>query len=297
MLLTQTGYREKFYNTAQSLFSLTQDLGDWVTKGLTVTVKGSFDAKNYNHLARTKTPPQYMASGRDEFGDLILQQKVIGADNLTYSESHSGYRSVYLEASVNWARSFGKHDLSALFLYQQSQRNNVGIDKSQPELALPLPAPGYRRTYHVQLRQPLFHRRQLRLQRLGKLLAGQTVRILPSVAAGYVISNEKFFEPVRGVIDLLKIKASYGIVGNDKIGTGDNVRRFIYNETVVPGNSYNFGTSTQSYAGTRLGDWANPNVGWEEAHKLNVGVDLSLFSKLKKKYRPTISKKGAKASF
>lgn len=63
MLLTQTGYREKFYNTAQSLFSLTQDLGDWVTKGLTVTVKGSFDAKNYNHLARTKTPPQYMASG------------------------------------------------------------------------------------------------------------------------------------------------------------------------------------------------------------------------------------------
>ena len=137
VLLTQTGYREKFYNTAQSLFSLTQDLGDWVTKGLTVTVKGSFDAKNYNHLARTKTPPQYMASGRDEFGDLILQQKVVGTDNLTYAESHSGYRSVYLEASVNWARSFGKHDLSALFLYQQSQRNDVGIDKSEPELALP----------------------------------------------------------------------------------------------------------------------------------------------------------------
>ena len=137
MLLTQTGYREKFYNTAQSLFSLTQDLGDWVTKGLTVTVKGSFDAKNYNHLARTKTPPQYMASGRDEFGDLILQQTVVGTDNLTYAESHSGYRSVYLEASVNWARSFGKHDLSALFLYQQSQRNDVGIDKSEPELALP----------------------------------------------------------------------------------------------------------------------------------------------------------------
>ena len=43
VLLTQTGYREKFYNTAQSLFSLTQDLGDWVTKGLTVTVKGSLD--------------------------------------------------------------------------------------------------------------------------------------------------------------------------------------------------------------------------------------------------------------
>jgi len=281
VLLTQTGYREKFYNTAQSLFSLTQDLGDWVTKGLTVTVKGSFDAKNYNHLARTKTPPQYMASGRDEFGDLILQQKVIGADNLTYSESHSGYRSVYLEASVNWARSFGKHDLSALFLYQQSQRNNVGIDKSQPELALPYRHQGIagRITYSYDNRY--FIEGNFGYNGSENFSPGKRFGFFPSVAAGYVISNEKFFEPVRGVIDLLKIKASYGIVGNDKIGTGDNVRRFIYKETVVPGNSYNFGTSTQSYAGTRLGDWANPNVGWEEAHKLNVGVDLSLFSKLK----------------
>ena len=281
VLLTQTGYREKFYNTAQSLFSLTQDLGDWVTKGLTVTVKGSFDAKNYNHLARTKTPPQYMASGRDEFGDLILQQKVIGADNLTYAESHSGYRSVYLEASVNWARSFGKHDLSALFLYQQSQRNNVGIDKSQPELALPYRHQGIagRITYSYDNRY--FIEGNFGYNGSENFSPGKRFGFFPSVAAGYVISNEKFFEPVRGVIDLLKIKASYGIVGNDKIGTGDNVRRFIYNETVVPGNSYNFGTSTQSYAGTQLGDWANPNVGWEEAHKLNVGVDLSLFSKLK----------------
>ena len=163
VLLTQTGYREKFYNTAQSLFSLTQDLGDWVTKGLTVTVKGSFDAKNYNHLARTKTPPQYMASGRDEFGDLILQQKVIGADNLTYAESHSGYRSVYLE---------GAFPLPAVAAQQRGNRQVAA--RTGPSL----PAPGYRRTYHVQLRQPLFHRRQLRLQRLGKLLAGQTVRIL-----------------------------------------------------------------------------------------------------------------------
>lgn len=281
VLLTQTGYREKFYNTAQSLFSLTQDLGDWVTKGLTVTVKGSFDAKNYNHLARTKTPPQYMASGRDEFGDLILQQTVVGADNLTYSESHSGYRSVYLEASVNWARSFGKHDLSALFLYQQSQRNDVGIDKSQPELALPYRHQGIagRITYSYDNRY--FIEGNFGYNGSENFSPGKRFGFFPSVAAGYVISNEKFFEPVRGVIDLLKIKASYGIVGNDKIGTGDNVRRFIYNETVVPGNSYNFGTSTQSYAGTRLGDWANPNVGWEEAHKLNVGVDLSLFSKLK----------------
>ena len=280
VLLTQTGYREKFYNTAQSLFSLTQDLGDWVTKGLTVTVKGSFDAKNYNHLARTKTPPQYMASGRDEFGDLILQQTVVGTDNLTYAESHSGYRSVYLEASVNWARSFGKHDLSALFLYQQSQRNDVGIDKSEPELALPYRHQGIagRITYSYDNRY--FIEGNFGYNGSENFSPGKRFGFFPSVAAGYVISNEKFFEPVRGVIDLLKIKASYGIVGNDKIGTGDNVRRFIYNGTVNSGSSYYFGTRPHSSSSIQMGDWPNPNVGWEEAHKLNVGVDLSLFSKL-----------------
>ena len=281
VLLTQTGYREKFYNTAQSLFSLTQDLGDWVTKGLTVTVKGSFDAKNYNHLARTKTPPQYMASSRDEFGDLILQQTVVGTDNLTYAESHSGYRSVYLEASVNWARSFGKHDLSALFLYQQSQRNDVGIDKSEPELALPYRHQGIagRITYSYDNRY--FIEGNFGYNGSENFSPGKRFGFFPSVAAGYVISNEKFFEPVRGVIDLLKIKASYGIVGNDKIGTGDNVRRFIYNGTVNSGSSYYFGTRPHSSSSIQMGDWPNPNVGWEEAHKLNVGIDLSLFSKLK----------------
>ena len=211
-----------------------------------------------------------------------MQQKVIGADgNLTYAESHSGYRSVYLEASVNWARSFGKHDLSVLFLYQQSQRNNVELDKSKPEMALPYRHQGIagRITYSYDNRY--FIEGNFGYNGSENFSPGKRFGFFPSVAAGYVISNEKFFEPVRGVIDLLKIKASYGIVGNDEIGRATTCAASYYNETVDPGGSYNFGTSTQSYAGTRLGNWANPNVGWEEAHKLNVGVDLSLFSKLK----------------
>lgn len=282
VLLTQTGYREKFYNTAQSLFTLTQDLGDWVTKGLTVTVKGSFDAKNYNHLARTKTPPQFMASGRDDQGNLMLDQTVIGTEELTFTQSHNGYRSVYLEASVNWARTFGKHDLSALFLYQQSQRNDVGIDTSQPELALPYRHQGIagRITYNYDNRY--FIEGNFGYNGSENFSPGKRFGFFPSIAAGYVISNEEFFKPLLNVVDLVKIKASYGIVGNDKIGTGDTVRRFIYNGTVNTGSSYYFGINPiDSFASLQLGDWPNPDVGWEEAHKLNIGVDLSFFNKLK----------------
>lgn len=94
-----------------------------------------------------------------------------------------------------------------------------------------------------------------------------------------MLSEEKFFAPLRDVLDLVKFKASYGIVGNDQIG-GD--RRFIYNETInTSGGSYQFGTGNTTYTGLRLGNWANDSVGWEKAYKLNVGAEVSLFGKLR----------------
>lgn len=277
VLLTQTGYREKFYNTAQSLFSLTQDLGDWVTKGLTVTVKGSFDARNYNHLARTKTPPQYLATGRDEQGEIQYNQTVVGAENLTYSQSHSGHRSVYLEATAHWARSFGKHDLSAMFLYQQSQKNYVGTNADNSEKALPYRHQGIagRVTYSYDNRY--FIEGNFGYNGSENFAPKHRFGFFPSVAVGYVVSNEKFFEPIRHVVSMIKLKGSYGLVGNDQIGGS---RRFIYNETIVGGNSYYFGTTPLNNSSVRLGEYPNPNVGWEKAKKLNVGADLSFFNKL-----------------
>ena len=281
-LLTQTGYREIFYNTAQSLFVLTQDLGEWVTKGLMVTVKGSFDARNYNHLARTKTPPQYLATGRDDEGNIVYNQTVIGSENLAYTTSNNGTRSVYLEATANWARSFGKHDLSAMFLFQQSQKNNVGYKNSSgeelSELALPYRHQGIagRVTYSYDNRY--FIEGNFGYNGSENFSPKHRFGFFPSVAVGYVISNEKFFEPLRDVVDLIKLKASYGTVGNDQIGGN---RRFIYNETIVSGDSYYIGTSPISNSSIRLGEWPNANVGWEKAKKLNVGADLSFFNKLR----------------
>lgn len=276
-LLTQTGYREIFYNTAQSLFSLTQDLGDWVTKGLTVTVKGSFDARNVNNLGRTKTSPQWLATGRDEAGNIEFNQTKVGEENLSYKQSNEGFRSVYLEAIANWSRSFGRHDLSAMFLYQQSQKNYVGDKAKDSEAALPYRHQGIagRITYSYDNRY--FIEGNFGYNGSENFSPKHRFGFFPSVAVGYAVSNEKFFEPIRKVVSLLKLKGSYGIVGNDQIGGS---RRFIYNETVVSGGSYYFGTTPQSNSSVRLGEYPNPNVGWEKAKKLNVGADLSFFNKL-----------------
>lgn len=276
-LLTQTGYREIFYNTAQSLFTLTQDLGDWVTKGLTVSVKGSFDAKNENNLGRTKTSPQWLATGRNEAGEIEYNQTKVGEESLNYKQTNKGYRSVYLEAVANWARSFGKHDVSAMFLFQQSQKNYVGDSAKDSEAALPYRHQGIagRITYSYDNRY--FIEGNFGYNGSENFSPKHRFGFFPSVAVGYVISNEKFFEPIRDVVSMIKLKASYGTVGNDQIGGN---RRFIYNETVVSGGKYIFGTTPGENSSVRLGEFPNPNVGWEKAKKLNVGADLSFFNKL-----------------
>ena len=276
-LLTQTGYREIFYNTAQSLFVLTQDLGDWVTKGLTVSIKGSFDAQNENNLGRTKTSPQWLATGRNEAGELEFNQTKIGEENLTYKQTNKGYRSVYFEAVANWARTFGKHDLSAMFLFQQSQKNYVGENANNSEKALPYRHQGIagRITYNYDNRY--FVEGNVGYNGSENFSPNHRFGFFPSIAVGYVVSNEKFFEPIRDVVSMVKLKASYGLVGNDQIG-GD--RRFIYNETVVSGGKYYFGTTPSQYTSVRLGEFPNPNVGWEKAKKLNLGADLSFFNQL-----------------
>ena len=276
-LLTQTGYREIFYNTAQSLFVLTQDLGDWVTKGLTVSIKGSFDAKNENNLSRTKTSPQWLATGRNEAGELEFNLTKIGEENLTYKQTNKGYRSVYFEAVANWARTFGKHDLSAMFLFQQSQKNYVGESANNSEKALPYRHQGIagRITYNYDNRY--FVEGNFGYNGSENFSPNHRFGFFPSIALGYVVSNEKFFAPIRDVVSMVKLKASYGLVGNDQIG-GD--RRFIYNETVIGGGKYYFGTTPSQYTSVRLGEFPNPNVGWEKAKKLNLGADLSFFNQL-----------------
>ena len=217
-LLTQTGYREIFYNTAQSLFVLTQDLGDWVTKGLTVSIKGSFDAKNENNLSRTKTSPQWLATGRNEAGELEFNQTKIGEENLTYKQTNKGYRSVYFEAVANWARTFGKHDLSAMFLFQQSQKNYVGESANNSEKALPYRHQGIagRITYNYDNRY--FVEGNFGYNGSENFSPNHRFGFFPSIAVGYVVSNEKFFAPIRDVVSMVKLKASYGLVGNDQIG-------------------------------------------------------------------------------
>lgn len=133
-LLVHSGYREQFWNSAQSLVGITQDL-NMVTEGLTANIKFSWDAWNSQIQRRYKEPQQFHAKGRDEFGNLIYGSAIYqGSESLAYSHGSASTVTTYLEGSLNYNRVFAdKHRVGAMFLYNHKiHRRTFGSSDLNP---------------------------------------------------------------------------------------------------------------------------------------------------------------------
>lgn len=283
-LLAQSGYTEEYWNSAQSLIGLTQDFSEIVTPGLKANIKLSWDAYHNNKEVRSKEVNQYYALGRNEDGSLRYTEIIKGSESLNYSNTVGGYKTTYLEASLTYDRVFGKHRVGALFLYNQKKKTYTAASDMLGSLPYKNMGIAGRLTYSFDDRY--FIEGNVGYNGSENFSPGKRFGVFPAFALGWMVSNEKFFQPVTHIIDMLKLKGSYGIVGNDQIGGG---RRFIYEATIqykdANGNNlpgYNWGsTGNMGGSGIRMGEVANPNVGWEEAKKLNIGFEISFFNAVK----------------
>lgn len=97
----------------------------------------------------------------------------------------------------------------------------------------------------------------------------------PAASAGWIVSDENFMKGSTKWLDFLKIRGSYGLVGNDAIG---NARRFAYNDFFSRSTTgYTFGTSFTGVGGTGQLAAANPYLTWEKAYKTSLGFDAKMF--------------------
>lgn len=281
-LLMNSGYTEEYWNSAQALVGLSQDFGEIITPGLKANVKFSWDAYNQNKIVRKKEVQQFMATGRDENGDLIYQEMAKGQESLGFETFNEGNKTTYLEASITYDRVFNSlHRIGALFLYNQKQKNiTAQYSGYSSMLSLPYRNMGIAGRLTYAYNDKYFIEGNMGYNGSENFSPGKRFGIFPAGAIGWLLSNEKFYEPIAHVMDLFKVKASYGIVGNDQIGGG---RRFIYEATIADGvPGYQFGQTGQyNPGGMRIGEWPNANVGWEEAKKMNLGLETSFFNKLK----------------
>ncbi|MCY4780406.1 TonB-dependent receptor [Sphingobacterium sp. UT-1RO-CII-1] len=275
--LNSTGYSEDFWNNAQSLVSLTQDFSELVTNGLKGNIKFSWDAFNGSTLDKRKNPATYYATGRDEDGNLILHKNADGSDYLSLARSNRGERTTNLEASLFYDNLFAeKHRVGGLVLFSMRQRtNNFPGDYIA---AFPFRNIGVasRATYSYD--DKYFIEGNFGYNGSENFSPAKRFGFFPSVALGYIMSNEEYFEPLQPVVNFLKLRGSMGEIGNDQIG-GD--RRFAYNSEMAWTSGYHFGSTGQQWRdGIATGHPGNPNVSWESAVKKNAGLELGLFNKI-----------------
>ncbi len=278
-LLVHTGYREQFWNSAQSLIGLKQDFGAlWEPlQGLTASIKFSWDATGSQVQVRSKTPRQFHATGRDDDGKLIFGNPIYeGSETLGFSTSATNYLVTYMEGSLNYSRLFGKHRVGAMFLYNHKiRRNTYGYSSTN---SIPYKNQGIAGRITYAYKDRYFAEFNMGYNGSENFAPGHRFGFFPAVSAGWLMSEEPWWAPIKDYVNMVKWKGSYGKVGNDQIsGT-----RWLYLSTIISGNSFVMGkTGSDGGSGIVTGRPENLNFSWEEETKLNLGVEFELFRELR----------------
>ncbi len=272
-LVVRSGYSTQDRNTLQGTFGGKWDLSKLLTQGL--SLRGLFSYDHYYQGWNDRFKPyrirQYLGLGTN--GEELYRNPDIREEGaMGYGSGSSSNRAYYSEASLNYNRSFQEaHNVTAMFLF--NQRDYVHLTAGTSLANLPFRRRGFagRLTYDYKMRYLL----ELNAGYNGSenFPKGKRYGFFPSVAAGWVLSNEPFWN--SEIINHLKIRGSYGQVGNDQIGG----RRFLFLTNIIRGGQdYPFGEQQTWLAGYNEDQIGNENVTWEVANKANLGLDLQLFN-------------------
>lgn len=272
-LVTQTGYANQWRNQLFSNLRATQDL-PFITEGLSMTAMFSFDVYNYTSMRRTRRPDTWLATGRDQDGNMLYEETYRGDRFLSFNRSSQGSRTIYWEGALNYNRSFGNHDVTGLLLYNQSDELNSQAGDLTASLPFRFLGLAGRATYGYNNRY--FIDANFGYNGSENFAPDHRFGFFPSGGIAWVLSEEPFFEPLSDVFSLFKFRFSHGKVGNSQI-TG---RRFAYLSTIATNNSggYLFGRDRGNDAFIRshnIGDYG-VDVTWETATKSNLGLDLQM---------------------
>ncbi len=283
-----SGYKESSKSLLDIQLEAKQDFS-FITEGLKARAMFNTSRYSYFDLSRSYTPYYYNIGSFNTDGTYnlgLLNQ----ADNPTeYLNYYPGWKDVnttiYVETALEYNRTFGgKHAVGGLLVYYI--RNKLTPNKESLQESLPFRNQGLsgRFTYGYDSRYLLelnfgyngserFHRKE----RYG---------FFPAAGAAWVVSNEKFWsDGLKRTVHNLKLRASYGAVGNDQIGE-DRDRFFYLSElNMYNGNGYGFGnlmntsiSGTDNWNTIRMIRYANDDITWERSYKMNLGLEIGFLN-------------------
>jgi len=278
------GYKDESYNNVLATVEIKENL-DYITKGLKARALINTSRYSFYNLERKYNPFYYTLANYDFQSDvysLIALNPNQGTEYLEYNEGAKIIsNSVYFEGSINYNRIFKeKHNVSGMLvgiIRELKYANNGNLQTSLPYRNLGLSG---RFTYAFDSKY--FAEFNFGLNGSERFARSERFGFFPSFGIGWYISNEEFMKKYENVISKLKLKATYGLVGNDEIGSASDRFFYISQVNLDDGSMGSmFGQEFSNWInGVSIDRYANDQITWEKASMMNLGLEFGLFDKI-----------------
>ncbi len=275
------GYRERDRSLILSQFELDQDLS-FITQGLHAKLIYNTNREARSGISRFYNPYYYeLVNPMGEY-DLALINPDSGTEYLNYREDEKQVMvNNYYEGRLRYDNSFAeKHGVNGLLVLVARERKVTNPGTLQ--LSLPYRNLGLsgRFTYDYDTRY--FLEFNFGYNGSERFAENERFGFFPSVGLGYFISNEQFFQPLTNTVNKLKLKATYGLVGNDAIGSAQDRFFFLSEVNLNDGSKGGLFGSRYDYSktGVSISRYENEQIKWEIARKFNFGFELGLFNSI-----------------
>ena len=276
------GYKNYQRSQMIAAVQLEQDL-KFITKGLSFMTLFNLTRLSEFTVNRQFNPYWYRLDRYDSYTGEYHVNRINenGTDYLTYSESGKTVKNtMYSETRLNYNRSFGKHDVTGLLVFTASE--SLTANAGSLQLSLPSRNAGLSGRFTYGYDKRYFVEYNFGYNGSERFHKSHRWGFFPSAGLAWMMSNEKWFKPLTKVVSNLKLRYSYGLVGNDNIGSSSN--RFYYLSEMSMNNSglgASFGeTRNVGYNGIGVVRYANEAITWEKSYKSNYALELGLFKKL-----------------
>lgn len=280
--LCQTGFYRNYSSKLEDNIQFDLDMGDWVD-GLRLTGNFSYDASYGSWWGMIQRPYIYSwkattVSEDDPFGWKagnyvqglagVLPDKASGVTATTYN--------TYAEAALRYKHTFaGKHNVNAVALATYTSKNVPASGKTYSYVPHVYKALIGRVNYNY-MNKYLFEA-NMGYNGSNRFAKGHRYQIFPAASAGWVVTEEPWMKAAKNVISFAKIRTSYGIVGNDNIGSFSYYYLSSYDNSANTG--YSFGSTWQAKTnGLVEGKPANETISWEVSRKFDAGIDTKWFN-------------------
>lgn len=270
VLINHTGKSSRQNYQGKATMAINQDLKA-LLDGLTLKVQGAYDIYSIFSERRYIQPALYQALGRNTDGGLIMKENV-QAVPATYSKTTNQYRKYHFESTLNYEKLFSDDHRFTGLLYYYLSDEKATVDAVNSLAAIPLRYQGVSSRLTYSFKDTYMMDVNFGYTGSENFQPGKQYGFFPSIALGWSPSQYDFVKEKLPWLNFLKIRGSYGTVGNDRITS----RRFPYLTMVnIGAGSVWGGNAVETLNETVVGA---DNLKWEKALKADIGIEGRLFN-------------------